>query len=581
VPKKSQKQKQTAYDYDYLIIGSGFGGSVSAMRLTEKGYKVGVIEAGKRFDTHEFPKTNWNLRKFLWMPSLGMHGIMRMTLLRDGLILSGAGVGGGSLCYANTLLVPPAEVFKGRTFGVPEKDNVHETLLPYYNLAKRMLGVTRSPLETPMDRTLREVATDMGKGDTYHRPTVGVYFGQPGKTVADPYFGGQGPDRMGCNYCGGCMVGCRVGAKNTLDKNYLYFAEKNGAEILPETKATLLREISGGGYAVDVERSTSRMFKHKRTLRARAVVLAAGALGTNELLLRSREAGEMERLSDKVGDYVRTNSEAILGVKLRDADADVTKGISITSGVHPDKDTHIEVVRYPKGSDAMAPLATLLTDGGGGVPRQFKFLLNILRSPLDFVGTLNPFGWARRTVILLVMQTLDNYMRMGLRRRWWWPFSKSLDSYHSPGNTKPPSYIPVANEFVRQMAKKLNGVPSSSINEVLFDVPTTAHIMGGAVIADSPATGVVDRYNRVFGYKDLYVCDGSMLPANLGVNPSLSITALTEHAMHQIPAKEGAVVREPIGYEALTVSPREEIERTIDLDELARDSDGVVIGHRE
>ncbi len=567
------------FDYDYIVIGSGFGGSVSALRLSEKGYKVAVLEAGKRFGPTDFPKTNWNLRKFFWAPALGMHGIMRMTMLRDGLILSGVGVGGGSLVYANTLLVPPEKVFKPAPFGRAEGADVYHELLPYYQLAQRMLGVTKSPITTPMDRLLKDVAAEYGKADTYHRPTVGVHFGTPGKTVPDPYFGGEGPDRIGCNYCGGCMVGCRVGAKNTLDKNYLYLAEKRGATVIPETKATLIRELEGGGYEVETVHSTARFFKGKKTYRARGVVVAGGALGTNELLLRCKEKGTLPRLSPRLGDYVRTNSEAILGVRQKDATVDVSKGIAITSGVHPDEDTHIEIVRYSQGSDAIAPLSTILTDGGGAVPRQLRFVGNIFRHPLHFLRTLSPVNFAKRTIIILVMQTLDNYMSLGLRRRWWWPFSKTLDSHYAPGQKKPPSYIPIANDFVRRLAKRVNGIPLSSFNEVLFDVPTTAHIMGGACIGRDAESGVVDQHCKVFNYENLYVCDGSMLPANLGVNPSLSITALSEFAMAHVPAKAGVEPRPPIGYEALAQPPVLDKGLDVPMEEIER-TGGDVIGDR-
>jgi cholesterol oxidase len=529
------------FDYDYVVVGSGFGGSVSALRLTEKGYSVAVLEAGKRYRTEDFPVTNWNARKFLWAPKLGLHGIMRMTFLKDVLILSGAGVGGGSLVYANTLLVPPAKVFKPELFGAPPGEDVYARLSPHYETAQRMLGATKCELDTPADKALRAVAEEFGKGDTHHATNVGVYFGKPGERVPDPFFGGEGPDRVGCTLCGGCMVGCRVGAKNTLDKNYLYFAEKKGAQVFPETMVTHIEPLDGGGYKVHTRHSLSRFFGKKRTFTARGVVLSAGVLGTMGVLLRSKERGLLPNLSARLGDFVRTNSEAIIGVQTRRKDLDFSQGIAITSGIYPDEDTHIEVVRYSEGSDAIATLATVLTDGGPGIPRPVRFLKNIIASPMDFLRSLNPFGWAKRTIILLVMQTVDNYMRLGLRRRWFWPFGKTLASMRAPGQKKPPSYIPIAHEYARKMAERVGGFPQSSINEVLFDVPKTAHIMGGACIGSTPEQGVVDRYNRVFGYDNLYVIDGAMIPANLGVNPSLTITALAEHAMSAVPAKEKSV----------------------------------------
>ncbi len=537
--------QNNTFDYDYIVVGSGFGGAVSALRLTEKGYRVAVIEAGKRYRSEDFPRTNMNVRKFLWMPKLGMYGIMRMTLMRGGLILSGAGVGGGSLVYANTLLVPPKKVFRPEVFGAPDGEDVFAAYEPHFETAKRMLGVTPSPLVTPADRLLRDTAEEFGMADTYHTPTVGVYFGKPGEKVADPYFGGEGPERAGCNFCGGCMVGCQIGAKNTLDKNYLYFAEKYGAQVFPETTVVDIEELQGGGYALTTVSTTAKIFKKKRRFTARGVVLSGGVLGTMQLLLSARERGRLPRISNRLGDFIRTNSEAIIGVT--DPKINHSGGISITSGVYPDPDTHIEVVRYPEGSDAIAPLATVLTDGGPGMPRPLRYLVNILRSPGSFLRTLNPFGFAKRSIILLVMQTIDNHMRMTLRRRWWWPFSRSIDTESAPGQSNPPSYIPIANDFAKKMAQRTGGMAQSSINEVLLDVGTTAHILGGAPIGRDKERGVVDRYNRVYGYENLYVIDGSMIPSNLGVNPSLTITALAEHAMSHIPAKEGAEARRHIG----------------------------------
>ncbi|MEW5848503.1 MAG: GMC family oxidoreductase [Myxococcota bacterium] len=527
-----------SYDYDFVVVGSGFGGSVSALRLSEKGYKVLVVEIGKRWRREDFPRTNMNVRKSLWIPKLLCYGIQRLSLLRDVLILSGAGVGGGSLVYANTLLVPPDVAFErgGWPRDIPWKD----TLAPHYQTAKRMLGVTANPHLFEGDLALLDYAKSLGKEDTFHKTNVGVLFGDgPGQDVGDPFFGGEGPARTTCNLCGGCMVGCRFGAKNTLDKNYLFFAEKLGAEILPETRVRLLEERTDGGYAVHVEKSTSVLFKQRRVITARQVVLSAGVLGTVDLLLRSQEKGVLKRLSPTLGQQVRTNSEAILGASARKTEKDFSRGIAIASGFYPDPDTHIEIVRYSRGSDALAPLATLITDGGGGVPRPIRWLGNVVKHPVDFLRTLVPFGWARKTAILLVMQTIDSSMRLVRRRRWLWPFSRSLTSEASPGQPPIPTYIPSGNEAARQVAQRIGGYAQSAINEVLLDVPTTAHILGGACMGSSPQDGVVDAQNRVFGHQGLYVIDGSAIPGNLGVNPSLTITAMAEHAMSHVPLKDG------------------------------------------
>lgn len=523
----------TDFDYDFAIVGSGFGGSVSALRLSEKGYRVAVLEMGKRWKREDFPKTNWDLRRYFWKPWLGMYGILQMTLVKDAFFLHGAGVGGGSLVYANTLLVPPERAFEDvRWVGMDWKAELE----PHYATAKRMLGAVPSEVIVETDRMLKEIAQDMGRGDTFHRATVGVYFGKPGVTAPDPFFGGEGPARTGCILCGGCMVGCRHGAKNTLEENYLWFAEKKGTTIVPETRVVDVQPLEGGGYELTLEKSTG-LLHPQRKLRARGVVISGGSYGTVDLLMRCKEKGSLAKLSEQLGRYLRTNSEAILTVQSQKKDVDYSKGIAITSGVYIDDKTHIEVVRYPAGSDAMAPLVTVLTGGGGKIPRWLRWMGEVIKHPLQFLRTAIPFGWARKTAILLVMQPVDNHLRYTLRRRWYWPFGKKLDSDRGDGPPVP-VYIPVANLVAKKMAAKMGGgIPQSGTIEVLLNKASTAHILGGCPIGLTPDDGVVDPKSRAFGYEDLYVVDGSIIPANLGVNPSLTITAMAEHAMSHVPSR--------------------------------------------
>jgi len=523
------------YDYDWVVVGSGFGGSVSALRLSEKGYKVAVIECGKRFEDKDFPKSTWDLRRYFWAPRLGLRGIFRLTPFKDVSILSGSGVGGGSLGYANTLYVPPSKFFKDPQWG--DLADWERELAPHYDEAKRMLGVVNVESDDASDDLLREYGEHLGVGDTYQKTPVGIFFGEAGKTVPDPFFGGEGPDRTGCTLCARCMVGCPVGAKNTLVKNYLWLAEHRGTEVIPDRTVTEIRPLGAAdgsdGYAVSSERSGMIPGRGKRTITARGVVVAAGALGTNKLLQRCRLNGTLPMISPRLGELVRTNSEMILAVTVpEDYPEDLTKRVAISGSIYPDPDTHIETVSYGKAGDSMGLLYTLLVGDGTRVTRPLKLLGQILRHPGRFAKMLWPKGWSRRTIILLVMQTLDNAIALRPKRL---PSGNVLLQTEQDPDKPNPTFIPVANEAAEWLAERTGGVAQSSVTEALFNVPTTAHILGGAVIGHSPEDGVVDSRQRVFGYENLLVCDGSAVPANVGVNPSLTITALAEHAMSGVP----------------------------------------------
>jgi cholesterol oxidase len=516
--------------YDFIVVGSGFGGSVSALRLAEKGYRVAVLEKGRRYHTEDFPRTNWNLRKNFWLPQLGFYGIQMITLLKHVLVLHGGGVGGGSLVYANQLLAPPDEVFDKSDWGI---DRCKATLMPFYQEARRMLGANPSPQVGAADRHLRQVGIELRGEDTFHKNDVGVFFGTPNRTVNDPYFGGRGPARTGCTFCGACMIGCPVGAKNTLDKNYLYLAEHLfGVDIIPETEVRGIRP-DGSGYQLLTRRSTG--LEHPRKIyRAGGVVLSGGVMGTVPLLMKCRRNGWLPNISDQLGNYVRTNSEALLSVRSRDRKTNWNDQIAITSGIYPDEETHIEMVRFNKGSDALFGLVSLLTDGDTGRPRQIEFLRNVASKPMEFLRQLWFPGAASRTSILLVMQTAENYLRLKDQRRWWRFGGWSMNSEVPSGQERIPSYIPIANEVAKRMAARMDGEPQSSWFEVFMDAPTTAHILGGCAMSDSPKRGVVGYNGEVFGYPNLYVADGSVVPVNLGVNPSLTITALSEYIMSQM-----------------------------------------------
>jgi len=541
----------TGRDYDVLVIGSGFGGSVAALRLTEKGYSVGVLEAGARFNDEDFPTTSFDLRRFLFAPRLGCYGLQRIDLLRDCLILSGAGVGGGSLVYANTLYEPLGPFYADPQWG--HITDWRAELAPYYDQAKRMLGVVTYPGFSPSDQVMSQVAEEMGVAHTFRPTPVGVFFGPPGEEVDDPYFGGAGPQRRGCIECGACMTGCRHNAKNTLVKNYLHLAERAGAQVHPLTTVTAVRPLPDGGYAVDT-RGTGWRRRGRRRFRAEQVVFAAGALGTQRLLHRMRDDGALPHLSDRLGVLTRTNSESLLGAVAKGPGVDYSRGVAITSSFHPDEHTHIEPVRYGKGSNVMALLQTVLTDGDGPAPRWRTWLGELWRQRREVPSLYDMQHWSERTVIALVMQSLDNSITTYTKRRRL-TGRRKLTSRQGHGAPNP-TWIPQANEAVRKMARIIDGTPGGNVGEQ-FNVPITAHFIGGATIGDSPRTGVIDAYQRVYGHPGLHIADGSAISANLGVNPSLTITAQAERAMALWPNRGEDDPRPPLGHPYRQLAPVE------------------------
>lgn len=549
------------YDYDVVVVGSGFGGSVTALRLAQKGYRVHVIESGRRFADEDFAKTSWDLRRYLWAPRLKCYGVQRIHRLPDVMILAGAGVGGGSLNYANTLYVPPVAFFQDPQWA--HITNWQAELAPHYETASRMLGIVTNPCDGPVEQIMRQTAHDLGVGSTFRKTPVGVFFGKPGERVADPYFGGAGPDRTGCTLCGNCMVGCRVGAKNTLVKNYLALAERLGTTIEPLRTVVAVQPIDQGhrdaGYRVTTEATGAWVRKGRHTVTASQVVLAAGAWGTQQLLHKMSQEGRLDDLSPRLGQLTRTNSEALGGaMSVRvPPDVDLTKGVAITSSFHVDPDTHVENVRYGRGSNAMGLLATILVEGGGSMPRPLRFLAQSARHPLAFLRSLSVRRWSERTVIALVMQSRDNSLTVSARRR----RSGGIGLTSKQGHGEPnPTWIPSGHRAIRQLAIRLQertgvrALPGGSLGEVV-DVPLTAHFLGGAVISDDPATGVVDPWHRVWNYPGLHVVDGAAVSANPGVNPALTITAQAERAMSFWPNRGGDDPRPAQGatYERLAV----------------------------
>lgn len=533
--------------HDWLIVGSGFGGSVSALRLAEKGYSVLVLERGRRFRDEDFARSNWNLRRYLWAPRLGLQGILQISPLRDAFVLHGSGVGGGSLGYANVLMAPD-----DATFDTPAWRALADwrTLLaPHYATARRMLGVAVNPRLGPADEVLRDVAARDGRAHTFQATPVGTFFGEPGREgdeVPDPFFGGEGPARRGCTHCGGCMVGCRHNAKNTLPKNYLWLAERLGAEVRAECEVRDLRPLpegapDGARWEVTYRRGTALVPALARTqvVRARNVVLAAGALGTLRLLLRCRDVtGSLPALSPRLGERVRTNSEALLGVVARGTGVDYSRGVAITSIYQADPVTTVEPVRYPAGSSAMRFLSGPIISSGGFVERVLKSALDVLRRPADFLRTHVLPGWAQRTTILLIMQTTEEGLRVRLGRSPFTLFRRDLVSRRDAA-TAPSTASAIGTHVARAFAERTDGIALGSVNEGLFGIPMTAHILGGCPMGRTAEEGVVDLECRVHGYDGLRVVDGSIMPGNPGVNPSLSIAALAEYAMSCVPAAGG------------------------------------------
>ncbi|KKD04646.1 GMC family oxidoreductase N-terminal domain-containing protein [Streptomyces sp. WM6386] len=564
---------QDAYDYDVIVVGSGFGGSVTALRLTEKGYRVGVLEAGRRFTPGTLPKNSWDIKNYLWAPRLGMYGLQRIHLLGNVMVLAGAGVGGGSLNYANTLYVPPKPFFEDPQWR--DITDWEEELKPYYDQAQRMLGVRLNPTMTPSDVHLKAAAQRMGVGDTFHMAPVGVFFGdgrdadgtgraKPGERVADPYFGGAGPDRKACTECGECMTGCRHGAKNTLNENYLYLAEKAGAVVFPMTTVVSVTDDSQGGYAIATLPTDQQRKGKGRTFKARRVVLAAGTYGTQTLLHRMKAGGQLPHLSEKLGELTRTNSEALVGAQTSDRRyrkatgdkrADFTQGVAITSSIHPDANTHIEPVRYGKGSNSMGGLSILQVPYTEGSSRVLGWVANAARHPLLVLRSLSNRRWSERTIIGLVMQSLDNSLTTYLKPD---GVGKGLLTARQGHGAPNPKQIRAASQGASAIAAEINGFAGSNVGE-LMGTPLTAHFLGGCPIGATAEDGVIDPYHRLYGHPGISVVDGAAVSANLGVNPSLTITAQAERAMSYWPNKGEADPRPAQGaaYERLKpVEPR-------------------------
>jgi len=516
-------------EYDYIVIGSGFGGSVAALRLSEKGYRVLVLEQGKWLRETDFPRTNWNVRKWLWMPGLQFFGLFRLTVFRHVTVLSGVGVGGGSLVYANTMPIPPDEFFAAESWS--HLADWKTELQPYYETALEMRGATVNPRLEAGDLALRQLAGEIGKSDRFHPTRVGVYFGEPEVTVPDPYFGGDGPERTGCSFCGGCMLGCRYNSKNTLDKNYLHLAQRHGAVIKAESRVYDVAPIGSpdgaDGYRVKW-RSSTKLLGKKGEFTTRGIVFAGGVLGTTALLLKLKNSS-LPGLSEMTGKNIRTNSESLVGVTTFDRETVFSDGIAIGSILQTDANSHLEPVRHSAGSGIWRLLMSPMIRGGSLPVRIGRLLLDLLKHPIRNMRAFFVADWSKKTQILLFMRTLDSTLRF-TRGRF------GLKSQMDRGNP-PTAFLPESYDLAHRYARIVNGKPMVLLTETLMGIPTTAHILGGAVMGRDRDEGVIDKDNRVFGYENMYVCDGSMISANIGVNPSLTITALTERSMSRIPEK--------------------------------------------
>jgi len=547
--------QQDNFDFDQIVIGSGFGGSVSALRLSEKGNRVLVLEKGLRRDDKAFPKTNLDIKNYMWQPEIGLKGCIQFSFTNKVTVLHGVGVGGGSQIYANVHLIPDDEVFQSPAW-TRIKPDWKESLMPYYGLAQRMLGSAKNTYTNVADDTLKHVAEEMGQGSSFKTVNTGVLFAKPGeaynKEVPDPYFNGDGPRRHTCNYCGSCMIGCRNNAKNTLMKNYLFFAQRNGVEIRPSSeviKITPLNDDGSAGYKIKIK-DTSHKNSHIYTLKTRGVVLSAGVMGTVPLLLKMRDQDKtLPHISRWLGQQIRTNSETL--TTANNTTKKVDDGVAISSFISVDKDTNIEICRFREGSDGTwlyLPYVPMVT--GTGVKRIAKFLLNTVRHPIKTAKVLRPKGKARSSILFLVMQKSEAFIHLEWRRKWYRLFKKGITAVQKAEDTPLTVSFPKAEEATKRYAEKLGGVPGSALTEVLFGAPMTAHIMSGVAMGADAQTGVVDTSGEVFGYKNLRVIDGSIIPGNLGVNPSLTITALSEFAMSQIPVfdEQRAKTIKPISF---------------------------------